>query len=58
MFSRISLFDLPVKYLDALSWAGYWIGGFGLGESMDERPALLNAVTVSYKLVFISRLDQ
>ncbi|KAL5778738.1 hypothetical protein ACOSQ2_009475 [Xanthoceras sorbifolium] len=25
--------------------SGYWIGGFGLGESMDERPPLLNAVT-------------
>ncbi|XAR57531.1 tRNA-guanine(34) transglycosylase [Bertholletia excelsa] len=25
--------------------AGFWIGGFGLGESMDERSALLNAVT-------------
>ncbi|KAH7524876.1 hypothetical protein FEM48_Zijuj06G0165700 [Ziziphus jujuba var. spinosa] len=25
--------------------SGYWIGGLGLGESMDERPALLNAVT-------------
>ncbi|XP_059649540.1 uncharacterized protein LOC132295322 isoform X3 [Cornus florida] len=25
--------------------SGYWIGGFGLGESMDERTALLNAVT-------------
>ncbi|ERM99654.1 queuine tRNA-ribosyltransferase accessory subunit 2 isoform X1 [Amborella trichopoda] len=25
--------------------AGYWIGGFGLGESLDERPSLLNAVT-------------
>lgn len=25
--------------------SGYWIGGFGLGECMDERPALLNAVT-------------
>ncbi|GMN45391.1 hypothetical protein TIFTF001_014578 [Ficus carica] len=24
--------------------SGYWIGGFGLGESMEERPALLNAV--------------
>ncbi|KAF8028009.1 hypothetical protein BT93_E0808 [Corymbia citriodora subsp. variegata] len=24
--------------------SGYWIGGFGLGESMDERPALLKAV--------------
>ncbi|XP_021288328.1 queuine tRNA-ribosyltransferase accessory subunit 2-like [Herrania umbratica] len=24
--------------------SGYWIGGFGLGESMNERPALLNAV--------------
>ncbi|KAJ8759591.1 hypothetical protein K2173_007222 [Erythroxylum novogranatense] len=25
--------------------SGYWIGGFGLGESMDDQPALLNAVT-------------
>ncbi|XP_027118055.1 uncharacterized protein [Coffea arabica] len=25
--------------------SGYWIGGFGLGESMDERAALLTAVT-------------
>ncbi|KAK8642987.1 hypothetical protein V6N13_012307 [Hibiscus sabdariffa] len=25
--------------------SGYWIGGFGLAESMDVRPALLNAVT-------------
>ncbi|WCJ34889.1 Queuine tRNA-ribosyltransferase accessory subunit 2 [Euphorbia peplus] len=25
--------------------SGYWIGGFGLGESMDKRPALLDAVT-------------
>uniref|UniRef100_A0A2N9J1G6 Queuine tRNA-ribosyltransferase accessory subunit 2 n=1 Tax=Fagus sylvatica TaxID=28930 RepID=A0A2N9J1G6_FAGSY len=25
--------------------SGYWIGGFGLGESWDERPALLNAIT-------------
>lgn len=25
--------------------SGYWIGGFGSGESMDERPALLDAVT-------------
>lgn len=24
--------------------SGYWIGGFGLGESMDERTALLDAV--------------
>lgn len=24
--------------------SGYWIGGFGLGESMDERPDLLDAV--------------
>ncbi|KAI8568660.1 hypothetical protein RHMOL_Rhmol02G0217900 [Rhododendron molle] len=24
---------------------GYWIGGFGLGESMDDRSPLLNAVT-------------
>ncbi|XP_078441553.1 uncharacterized protein LOC144711427 isoform X2 [Wolffia australiana] len=23
---------------------GYWLGGFGLGESMEERPALFNAV--------------
>lgn len=25
--------------------SGFWIGGFGLGESIEERPALLNAVT-------------
>ncbi|KAG6578306.1 Queuine tRNA-ribosyltransferase accessory subunit 2, partial [Cucurbita argyrosperma subsp. sororia] len=25
--------------------SGYWIGGFGLGESTDERPALLDAIT-------------
>lgn len=25
--------------------SGYWIGGFGLGENIYERPALLNAVT-------------
>ncbi|EYU36621.1 hypothetical protein ABFS82_14G285000 [Erythranthe guttata] len=25
--------------------SGFCIGGFGLGESMDERPALLNAIT-------------
>ncbi|CAK7327838.1 unnamed protein product [Dovyalis caffra] len=28
-------------------FAGYWIGGFGFGESMDERPALLSVVTDS-----------
>ncbi|KAK1276766.1 hypothetical protein QJS04_geneDACA009901 [Acorus gramineus] len=26
--------------------SGYWIGGFGLGENFEERPALLSAVTV------------
>jgi len=30
-----------------LLYAGYWIGGFGLGERIDERPALLSCVTVS-----------
>ncbi|KAK1288425.1 hypothetical protein QJS10_CPB19g00300 [Acorus calamus] len=25
--------------------SGYWIGGFGLGENFEERPALLSAVT-------------
>lgn len=24
--------------------SGYWIGGFGLGDNMEQRPALLNAV--------------
>eukprot|EP00258_Populus_trichocarpa_P033222 XP_024449241.1 queuine tRNA-ribosyltransferase-like isoform X2 [Populus trichocarpa] len=28
-----------------MHFAGYWIGGFGFGESTDERPALLSAVT-------------
>ncbi|KDP45649.1 hypothetical protein JCGZ_17256 [Jatropha curcas] len=27
--------------------SGYWIGGFGLGESMDERPALIDTVIES-----------
>ena len=27
--------------------SGYWIGGFGLEDSMDEHPALLNAIVVS-----------
>ncbi|KAG6422912.1 hypothetical protein SASPL_113294 [Salvia splendens] len=30
-----------------LYYSGFHIGGFGLGESMDERPALLSAVTES-----------
>ncbi|KAM7279197.1 hypothetical protein ACFE04_006331 [Oxalis oulophora] len=25
--------------------SGYWIGGFGLGDSMDDRPVLFNTVT-------------
>ena len=29
-----------------LYYSGFHIGGFGLGESMDERPALLSAVIV------------
>ncbi|KAL5993289.1 hypothetical protein ACLOJK_014213 [Asimina triloba] len=29
--------------------SGYWIGGFGHGESMEERSALLDAVTVSHR---------
>ncbi|KAJ3683207.1 hypothetical protein LUZ60_013434 [Juncus effusus] len=39
--------------------SGYWIGGFGLGESMEERSSLLNAVTdilPDEKLRFVSRL--
>ena len=27
--------------------ASFWIGGFGLGDSMDEHPALLNVIAVS-----------
>lgn len=27
-------------------YSGYWIGGFGLGDSIDERPPLLTAVMV------------
>ena len=30
---------------------GFWIGGFGLGENVEERSALLNAVTVSDKQI-------
>lgn len=47
VFSLIYLHFL----IDQTAYAGYWIGGFGLGECMDERPALLNAVTV---LLFLS----
>ncbi|CAA7400424.1 unnamed protein product [Spirodela intermedia] len=39
--------------------SGYWIGGFGLGESMEERPALLNAVVDNLpeeKLRYVSGL--
>ncbi|EEF35976.1 queuine tRNA-ribosyltransferase, putative [Ricinus communis] len=46
--------ERTVKWLDEcislspkIAFAGYWIGGFGLGESMDERPALLDAVSDS-----------
>ncbi|XP_072971027.1 uncharacterized protein [Typha angustifolia] len=40
--------------------SGYWIGGFGLGESSEERSDLLNAVTdclPEEKLRFVSRLS-
>ncbi|KAK8505109.1 hypothetical protein V6N12_037986 [Hibiscus sabdariffa] len=33
--------------------SGYWIGGFGLAESMDVRPAPLNAVTVTIEQLFL-----
>lgn len=33
--------------------AGYWIGGFGLGEGIDERPALLSAIIVSAIAVLV-----
>jgi len=33
--------------------AGYWIGGFGLGEGIEERPALLSAVIVSPTVVIV-----
>lgn len=38
---------------------GYWIGGFGLGENIEERPALLAAVTVRYEspLKYIGVMD-
>ncbi|XP_020246568.1 queuine tRNA-ribosyltransferase accessory subunit 2-like isoform X3 [Asparagus officinalis] len=39
--------------------SGFWIGGFGQGESMEERPALLNIVTDSLpkeKLRYVSGL--
>ncbi|KAJ0977215.1 hypothetical protein J5N97_012689 [Dioscorea zingiberensis] len=40
--------------------SGFWIGGFGLGESMEERPSLLKAVTdclPEQKLRMISGFD-
>ncbi|OEL30611.1 Queuine tRNA-ribosyltransferase subunit QTRTD1 [Dichanthelium oligosanthes] len=39
--SYISCTDLFVAKFDA----GFWIGGFGLGENIEERCSLLNAVT-------------
>lgn len=39
--------SIHLTFWDGNLIAGYWIGGFGLGESMDERPSLLNAVTVN-----------
>lgn len=46
-----SLIHFPVHSNWMLMWChifylGFWIGGFGLGESIEERPALLHAVTV------------
>ncbi|KAK4796032.1 hypothetical protein SAY86_028358 [Trapa natans] len=37
--------------------SGYWIGGFGLGESMDERPTLLNDNLPKEKPRLTSGLD-
>ena len=34
------------KIRAAIIFAGYWIWGFGLGESIDERPPLLTSVMV------------
>jgi len=43
---RIALFKSSSQIDHNMHFAGYWIGGFGFGESTDERPALLSAVTV------------
>lgn len=37
---------LNISMVCELRFAGFWIGGFGLGENMDERSALLTAITV------------
>lgn len=44
---------LNIIIICALRLAGFWIGGFGLGESMDERSALLTAITVCFYLLLI-----
>ncbi|VAI37960.1 unnamed protein product [Triticum turgidum subsp. durum] len=38
--------------------SGFWIGGFGLGESVEERCSLLNAVTVRIMFFFYKLLLQ
>lgn len=43
---RIALFKSSSQINQNMHFAGYWIGGFGFGESTDERPALLSAVIV------------
>ncbi|GAA0157558.1 hypothetical protein Leryth_023230 [Lithospermum erythrorhizon] len=43
--SRIEGRQLCAQEVAKRSVSGYWIGGFGLGETVEERSALLNAVT-------------
>lgn len=45
-----------VCFVKSLLDLGFWIGGFGQGESMEERPALLNIVTVREQIQFCAEM--
>lgn len=45
-FQKLVVTILKITLVCELRLAGFWIGGFGLGENMDERSALLTAITV------------
>lgn len=49
---------MPILLCTSGNWTviidvGYWIGGFGLGEGIDERPALLSTIVVSAIAVLV-----
>jgi len=51
-FKCVYCFD-TYDWLSIITDVGYWIGGFGLGERIEERPALLSAIIVSATAVVV-----